>query len=281
MTTKKAVLIAVGLLAALALTVVLIAGSIVGFAFYTIGRSDAAQTAKTFLRQNEKLKSDIGKVRDFGYFTTGNISTRGAPGNAELRLKVVGANKSVNTTVQLATREGHDWRVVDAYYDDPSGQRIYLTQNFEGADSQGNENSTDEGDADEADDANSNESGATVEGRPSDEGGSGDEPQKFDEQSFKSNVLESKLPVLVVVGSPSSLDSNELEETMRSLAPKYEERIDLVEYDLSAQPALLQRFNVKSLPTMIIFKDGAERERRTGKLSTEELSRLLDKYLDK
>jgi hypothetical protein len=281
MTTKKVVLIAVGVIAVLALTVALIAGSIVGFAFYTIGRSGAAQTAKTFLRQNEKLKRDIGEVRDFGFFTTGNINAQGALGNAELRLKTIGATKTVNATVRLATREGHDWRVVDAYYDDPTGQRIYLTQNFEGPDSQGDENSADESEEGKAGAANSDEGSASVESGASDGGSSEDQSKKFDEESFKANVLESKSPVLVVIGSPASLDSREFDETVRALAPKYEERVDLVEYDLSAQPALLQRFNVKSAPTIIIFKNGTEQERRAGKLSAQELSRLLDKYLDK
>jgi hypothetical protein len=281
MTTKKVVLIAVGVLAVLSLTVVVIAGSIVGFAFYTIGTSGAAQTAKTFLRQNEKLKRDIGEVRDFGFFTTGNINAQGALGNAELRLKTIGATKTVNATVRLATRAGHDWRVVDAYYDDPTGQRIYLTQNFAGADTQGDEDSADESEDGMGATANSDEGGASVESGASDEVDSKAQDQKFNEESFKANVLESKSPVLVVIGSPASLDSRELGETVRALAPKYEERVDLVEYDLSAQPALLQRFNVKSAPTIIIFKNGTEQERRAGKLSTEELSRLLDKYLDR
>jgi hypothetical protein len=278
MTTKKVVLIAVGVIAVLALTVVLIAGSIVGFAFYTIGRSGAAQTAKSFLRQNEKLKRDIGEVRDFGFFTTGNINAQGALGNAELRLKTIGATKSVNATVRLATREGHDWRVVDAYYDDPTGQRIYLTQNFEGPDSQSDENSADES---EEGAPNSNEDSASVEGGASNEGSSGNEPKKFDEQSFKANVLEAKSTALVVIGSRNNSDSRDLEGTLDSLASKYEAKTILFDYDLDEQPELRQRFDVKRDPTIIIFKDGMEQERRAGKLSAEELSRLLDKYLDK
>jgi thiol-disulfide isomerase/thioredoxin len=284
MTTKRALLIASGVVAAIALVVALVAGSVVGFAFYTLDRSAAAQTAKTFLRQNERLKQEIGGVRDFGYFTTGNIGSAGAPGNAELRLKTIGANRTVNTTVLLSTREGHDWRVVDAYFDDASGQRIYLTKNFDDADAQDDNNSPtagDEGDADEANNANSDGSSAKIEtGEPS-IGGDEDKPRTFDEQDFKASVLESKSPVLVVLGSLTNSDSLALYDSIQSVAPKYEEKIDLVDYSLDEQPELRARFKVKRTPTIIVFKDGREQERLAGKITADELSRLLDKYLDK
>lgn len=265
MTTKKAVLIAASVVVALALVVALVGGGILGFVFYTLDHSDAAQTAKTFLRQNEKLKHDIGEVREFGYFTTGSVNSKSAMGDAELHLKTIGAQKTVNAIVLLATREGREWRVVDAFYDGDGGERIYLTKNFDDANArpEGDEASVDGGDA--------------AEENPD----ASDEMDKFDEGSFKANVIDAKTPVLVVLSSPSSLDSRELDETVESLASKYEEKVDLVEYNLSEQPELFQRFNVKSVPTVILFKDGAEQERRAGKLSQEELSRMLDKYLDK
>lgn len=258
MSTKKAVLVAVGILSAVALVVALFAGAIIGFVFYTIGNSGAAQTAKTFLRQNEKLRREIGVVRDFGYFTTGDIKTQGSMGTAELRMKVFGATKTVNTTVDLAQGRG-EWRVVDAFYDDDaSGQRVFLTKAFdesavvktEGA------NETDGGDV------------AVL--------GAGE----FDEKSFSANVLEASQPVLVVVGSPSSLDSVELDKTLARAAARYRERVGLVRYNLSEQPVVLQRLDVKTVPTVILFKDGEERERRAGKLSERELAGLLDKYLE-
>ncbi|MFN2599047.1 MAG: hypothetical protein ABR563_17885 [Pyrinomonadaceae bacterium] len=126
---KRAILAIVGLLAGLVLVVALVGGAIVGFVFYTIDQSGAAHTAKDFLRHNQKLKQDIGDVRDFGYFTTGDIKTQGSLGTAELRLKTIGARKSVNATVDLAMRRDA-WSVIDAFYTDDSGARVYLTNNF-------------------------------------------------------------------------------------------------------------------------------------------------------
>jgi hypothetical protein len=133
MTTKKLVIIIGSVLAAAALLVVIFAGGIVGLAFYSIGKSEAATTAKTFLRNNEKLKQDIGNVNDFGTFITGNVSTRNADGEATLSLKVIGERKTVNATVSLMYRSNRAWRVTDASYVNDSGLTIKLLDPYEQA----------------------------------------------------------------------------------------------------------------------------------------------------
>ncbi|HEY0083020.1 MAG TPA: cytochrome c oxidase assembly factor Coa1 family protein, partial [Pyrinomonadaceae bacterium] len=111
MTTKKILLIAGGVLTVLAFVVVLFVGGIVWVAFSTIGKSEAATTAKSFLQQNEELKSDIGDVRDFGFWVTGNINSHNTDGEATLNLKVIGERKTVPATVNLAYRSGREWVV--------------------------------------------------------------------------------------------------------------------------------------------------------------------------
>jgi hypothetical protein len=130
MKNKRAVLAAFGVLGALALVVALFVGGILGIVFYSIGNSGAAQTAKKFLRGNERLRREIGDVRDFGYFTTGDIRTQGSLGTAELRLKAIGARKTVNATVDLALHRDR-WDVIDAFYTDDSGGQVFLTDNFD------------------------------------------------------------------------------------------------------------------------------------------------------
>ena len=125
MSTKKIVLIIVGIVSLLALVVVLFVAGIVGFVFSTIGNSDAAETARTYLRTNEDLKRDIGEVKDFGWFVTGNIETRNQSGEATLNLKVKGEKKTVNATVSLLYRSNQNWRVTEAFYDD-NGRKVFL-----------------------------------------------------------------------------------------------------------------------------------------------------------
>lgn len=111
--------------------VALFVGAILGLAFYTIGHSEAATTARNFLKGNEKLREDVGEVKDFGSIVTGNVNVQNSDGNATLYLKVIGARRTVNATVSLLSTEGRPWRVTDASYVNEAGQTIYLLDKYE------------------------------------------------------------------------------------------------------------------------------------------------------
>ena len=131
MTTKKIVLIVGGVVLVLGFLVVCFVGAIIGVALYSVGNSEAAAKAKDFLRTNEKLKTDIGEVRDFGSIITGNVNFANDSGQATLHLKVIGARKTVNATVDLVLVQGSAWRVSSASYVDESGQTIDLLDPYD------------------------------------------------------------------------------------------------------------------------------------------------------
>ena len=129
MSTKKIVLIILGIVAVLALVVAIFVGAIFWFTFHAIGNSEAADAARTYLRNNEILKRDIGEVKDFGSFITGNINVQNTDGEATLRLKVIGEKRTVNARVDLSYRNNRSWRVTGASYD-RDDQTIDLMQGY-------------------------------------------------------------------------------------------------------------------------------------------------------
>jgi hypothetical protein len=130
-TTKKIVILVVSIVLGLGLLVAIFVGAIVGIALYTIGNSEAGETARTFLRDNEKLKQDIGEVTDFGGFVTGNVNIQNNDGNATINLKVYGERKTVNASVDLIYRSGRPWRVVAASYQNDSGETVQLLDPYQ------------------------------------------------------------------------------------------------------------------------------------------------------
>src|SRR5256885_13032336 len=114
MSTKKIVVIIVGIVAVLGLIVALFVGGIAFFVFRTIGHSEAADTARVYLRNNEKLKQEIGEVNDFGSIVTGNINVSNGDSVATLYLKDYGAKKIDNTSVDLQYHHNRRWRVTEA-----------------------------------------------------------------------------------------------------------------------------------------------------------------------
>lgn len=131
MTTKKIVIIVISVVVVLGLIVAIFVGGIIGVTLYSMGQSEAADTAKTFLRNNEVLKQDIGEIKDFGSFVTGNINIKNSDGNATINLKVIGERKTVNASVELIYRSGRPWRVISASYRTPDGQTIDLLNPYE------------------------------------------------------------------------------------------------------------------------------------------------------
>lgn len=130
MTTKKILLMIGGVVLVLGFLVICFAGAIVGFALYSVSNSEAASRARDFLRNNEKLRSDIGTVKDFGSIVTGNVNFQDGTGTSTLHLKVIGERKTVNATVDLILRN-REWRVIGAYYVDSSGQTIQLLDPYD------------------------------------------------------------------------------------------------------------------------------------------------------
>src|SRR5205823_14274530 len=105
MSTKKIIFIVLGIVTVLALIVAVFVGGIAWFVFHTIGTSEAADTARTYLRSNARLKQDIGEVQDFGSFVTGQINVENGDGVATLHLKVIGEKRTVNARVDLRSEE--------------------------------------------------------------------------------------------------------------------------------------------------------------------------------
>src|SRR5688500_8223130 len=130
MTTKRILLIIAAVIMVLGTVVVLFVGGIVGVALYQVANSEAAGTAKEFLRNSEKRKQDIGEVKDFGSIVTGSVNANDGNGQATLHLKVIG-DKTVNASVQLVYVNGGDWRVSAASYVNEQGQTTDLLDPYD------------------------------------------------------------------------------------------------------------------------------------------------------
>ncbi len=70
-----------------------------------------------------------------------------------------------------------------------------------------------------------------------------------------------------------------LAPTFEKLAEKYAEQITFAKVDVDALGDLANRFGVRSIPTLLLFRQGEVVERIVGVQSLETLSRLLDRYV--
>jgi thiol-disulfide isomerase/thioredoxin len=251
MSTKKILLIVGGIVAVLGLLVVLFVGSILYVAFSTIGKSEAAQTAKTFLRQNEKLKSDIGEVRDFGFWVTGDINSSNSNGQATLYLKVLGAKKTVGASVSMTYRNGREWNVVEASYRNDAGQTVELLDAY-------------------GDDQPVEASVKYVK-----------HVREVNADDFAEKVLREDVPVLVLFTVSSSAETERLWPALAEVAEKYSTRASFYMHYADGNHTLMEQYGVQVTPTLILFADGKERARIEGSRPAAEISRMIERQLKK
>jgi thioredoxin 1 len=92
--------------------------------------------------------------------------------------------------------------------------------------------------------------------------------------TFRTMVMESLLPVLLDMWAPWSQLSLELAPVLDQIASELAGKVKVAKLDIDDNPNTAVDFGVRSIPTIIIFKDGVAIERLAGPQSK---AALLDK----
>lgn len=97
--------------------------------------------------------------------------------------------------------------------------------------------------------------------------------------NFEQDVLGSDKPVLVDFWAAWCAPCRMLAPTVDAVAEKYAGNASVVKLNVDENPAVSQRYGIKGIPTLILFKNGKEEERVVGATSKEAISRMLDKHV--
>src|ERR1700730_18090271 len=98
------------------------------------------------------------------------------------------------------------------------------------------------------------------------------------DSTFENDVLKSERPVLVDFWAAWCAPCRMLAPTVEAVAEKYAKTARVVKLNVDDNPSVSQRFGIKGIPTLILFKGGKEEERVVGATSKESISRLIDKH---
>lgn len=74
--------------------------------------------------------------------------------------------------------------------------------------------------------------------------------------TFQEKVMDSYLPVLVKFSAPWCQPCKAVSESLRDLIPELGNYVRFVELDIESSPVSTLTYNVRSLPTLILFKHG-------------------------
>jgi thioredoxin 2 len=101
----------------------------------------------------------------------------------------------------------------------------------------------------------------------------------LDEAAFTTHVDKASFPVLVDFWAPWCGPCRMMAPTLDRLAQLESSRIQVAKVNTDEQQALAGRFNIRSIPTLILFRDGKELARQSGAVDASSLARWLDNAL--
>jgi thioredoxin 1 len=103
--------------------------------------------------------------------------------------------------------------------------------------------------------------------------------QTFTDGNFDDSVLKSGAPVLVDFWAEWCGPCKRLGPTVDALATEYAGKVTVGKLNVDENPNISTKFQIRGIPTILIFKGGQVVESVVGLAQKEDLKKVLDKHI--
>ena len=100
------------------------------------------------------------------------------------------------------------------------------------------------------------------------------------DQNFRTDVLEADLPVLVDFWAPWCGPCRAVAPVLEQLQDELTGRLKIVKVNVDENNEIAGALGVRSIPTLVVFKEGKAVEGAIGALSKQQMLELLEPHLD-
>ncbi len=107
----------------------------------------------------------------------------------------------------------------------------------------------------------------------------GQNVKTFTDASFDQDVLRSGVPVLVDFWAEWCGPCRMIAPTVEAVANDYAGRAKVGKLDVDSNGDTAMRYNVRGIPTLLLFKEGRVVEQRVGAVGKSEIQKMLDAHV--
>ena len=101
----------------------------------------------------------------------------------------------------------------------------------------------------------------------------------FKQDSFKKEVLDSDKPVLVDFWAEWCGPCKMLTPTINEVADDYKDKAVIGKLNVDENPTIASEYGIRSIPSLLFFKDGKVQKQIMGAVAKEEISSALDELI--
>ncbi len=102
---------------------------------------------------------------------------------------------------------------------------------------------------------------------------------EFTDQNFEEEVLKSEKPVLVDFWAEWCGPCRMMSPAVESIAADYAGRAKVGKLNVDQNQSVASRYNIRSIPTLLLFKNGQIQDQIVGAKPKDFIARLLDKNI--
>lgn len=107
----------------------------------------------------------------------------------------------------------------------------------------------------------------------------GDKTLTFTDKDFDKDVLNSDIPVLVDFWAEWCGPCRMMTPTIDAVAGDYEGRAKVGKLNVDENGGTAMRYNVRGIPTLLLFKSGKVVEQKVGAIGKAEVQKMIDRHL--